>query len=99
MTEVIDFAKAKKAREPHISGELFCMGCDHTWVAVWEPGTTEFECPECKAMRGRSKFDVAPAPGSSTWTCKHCDNQLFNLLPDRIHCPGCGMNWGYEELT
>lgn len=99
MTEIIDFNKAKKKREPHISGELYCMACNHGWTAVWQPGTTEFECPECKAMRGRSKFDVAPAPGSVTWTCTHCDNQMFNLLPDRIHCPGCGMQWSYEELT
>lgn len=98
MTEIIDFAKAKEKLEPHISGELYCMGCEYEWTAVWKPGTTEFECPECKSMRGRSKFDVMPQPGARTWTCAHCDNQLFHLLPDRIHCPGCGQQWNYGDL-
>jgi hypothetical protein len=99
MTDIIDFTKAKKEREPHVAGELFCQACDHEWTAVWELGTMEFECPECKSMRGRSKFDVAPAPGSKVWTCRVCENQLFQLLNDRIHCPRCGCQWDYGELT
>jgi predicted RNA-binding Zn-ribbon protein involved in translation (DUF1610 family) len=99
MTEVIDLAKARKEREPHIAGELYCMGCEHEWTAVWPMGATEFECPECKSMRGRSKFDISPSPESQVWSCMSCGNQLFNLLPDRVHCPGCGKQWSYEELT
>lgn len=99
MTEIIDLAKARKEREPHIAGALFCMGCNHEWTAVWEMGTTEFECPECKSMRGRNKFDVMPSPDAQIWTCVSCGNQLFHLLRDRVHCPGCGKQWGYEELS
>lgn len=99
MTDVIDFSKAKQEREKHIAGALYCMGCSHEWTAVWVPGTTEFECPECKSMRGRNKFDVSPEPGSQVWSCISCGNQLFNLLPDRIHCPGCGQQWNYEDLN
>lgn len=99
MTEIIDLAKARKEREPHIAGALFCQGCDYEWSAVWEMGTTEFECPNCNSMRGRSKFDVAPTPGSKVWSCMSCGNQLFNLLPDRVHCPGCGKQWDYGELA
>lgn len=99
MSGVIDFQKAKEEREPHISGSLYCMACSHEWSAVWKPGVQEFECPECNSMKGRSKFDIAPAPGSQVWTCMTCDNQLFNLLNDRVHCPNCGNAWGYEELS
>jgi len=99
MTDIIDFSRAKKEREPHVSGHLYCRGCNHEWVAVWEQGTTEFECPECKSMRGRSKFDVAPAPETQVWGCTHCDNQLFNLLKDRVHCPGCGQQWDYGDIA
>jgi len=96
---VIDFEKARKDREPHVAGALFCMGCAHEWAAVWPQGTTKFECPECLSMRGRSKFDVAPAPGAQVWSCTSCTNQLFNLLPDRVHCPGCGQQWEYAEIS
>jgi|LauGreDrversion4_2_1035121.scaffolds.fasta_scaffold1631153_1 predicted RNA-binding Zn-ribbon protein involved in translation (DUF1610 family) len=99
MSGVIDFTKAKEAREPHISGVLFCSGCDHEWTAVWKHGTTEFECPECGSMKGRNKFDVSPAPDSIVWTCTSCSNQLFNLLEDRVHCPGCGNQWNYSDVT
>ena len=96
---VIDFSKAKEEREPHVSGHLFCMGCNHEWTAVWKTGETEFECPSCGAHKGRNKFEVSPGKGSVVWQCMHCENQLFNLLPDKVHCPGCGMQWGYEALV
>ena len=99
MTDVVDFTKAKQAREPHVSGHLYCRGCNHEWAAVWKPGTTEFECPECHSARGRLKFDVSPAPGTDIWTCVACDNQIFNLLKDRVHCPGCGKQWSYAEVA
>ena len=99
MNNVVDFSKAKEEREPHVAGTLFCMGCDHEWTAVWKQGTTEFECPECKSMRGRNKFDVSPAPESIFWQCTSCTNQLFYLLPDRVHCPGCGNQWNYGEVV
>lgn len=98
MADVIDLAAAKKEREPHISGALFCMACSHEWQAVWPLGVTEFECPECHCMRGRSKFDISPGEGKQVWQCVSCSNQLFNLLPDRVHCPGCGQQWGYDAL-
>lgn len=99
MPDIIDFAKAKQEREPHVSGQLYCQGCNHDWVAVWQPGTTEFECPECHAMRGRSKFDVMPDAQAQVWSCVACENQLFHLLKDRVHCPGCGKQWSYSELA
>jgi hypothetical protein len=99
MSNVIDLAKAKEDRAPRVSGSLYCQGCNHEWVAVWNPGTTEFECPACNSMRGRNKFDVMPSQGAQSWTCKACGNQLFYLLKDRVHCPGCGKQWGYGEIA
>lgn len=98
MSNVIDFAKAKEAQTPHASGTCYCMACRHEWVAVWPVGTTQMECPECQSMRGRSKYNYGPEEGALLWSCTTCENQLFNLLPDRVHCPGCGKQWRYEEL-
>lgn len=94
---IIDFAQAKADREPHVSGEAFCIGCSHTWAGVWPLGVTELECPECKRMMGRSKYEVMPPKGTLSFTCK-CGNQLFGVLEDRIHCPNCGAQTFFSEL-
>jgi hypothetical protein len=98
LAEVIDFTKAKEEREPHCQGTAFCMVCNHEWEGVWPAGKIDLECPECHCMRGRSKFDISPGEGKQVWQCMRCENQLFNLLPDRVHCPGCGGQWGYDAL-
>ena len=98
MTDIIDLAKAREERQPHCQGLAFCMTCEHEWEAVWPTGKVDLECPKCHSMRGRSKFDVSPPEGTRVWTCNSCGNQLFNLLTDRVHCPGCGMQWGYGDL-
>ena len=96
---VVDFEKAKREREPHCQGWAFCMTCNHEWEAIWPTGKVDLECPECHACTGRSKFEVSPGAGTRVWQCVRCENQLFNLLPDRVHCPGCGHQWNYAELT
>lgn len=98
MGDIIDFAKAKEEREPHVAGQLYCQGCDHEWAAVWKPGTTEFECPSCHAMRGRNKYDVLPPAGAEIWSCTHCRNERFVLTRDCVLCPGCGQQWNYGDL-
>lgn len=98
MTDVIDFQKAKEERQPHVGGVLFCMGCNHEWTAVWPAGTTQFQCPQCASMKGRNKFEISPGADKLVMACSACENQLFNLLPDRVHCPGCGQQWGYDEM-
>lgn len=42
MADVIDLARAKEEREPHVAGHLFCMACSHEWSAVWKPGTIAY---------------------------------------------------------
>ncbi len=98
MSDIIDFAAAKEARKAHASGHCYCMACSHEWMGVWPVGVTEMECPECKSMRGRSKYDYAPAEGTVVFTCNLCGNQLFNLLADRVHCPGCGCQWDHKDI-
>lgn len=94
---VVDLAAARKAREeaatPRVAGTAFCMLCLHEWVGAWEIGATDLECPACHSMRGRSKFDVAPAPGQQVWTCS-CGEQFVHITGDkRVHCVGCGQQW------
>lgn len=98
MTGIIDLAKAREARAPHCSGTAFCMACNHEWNGVWPAGSVDLECPECRARVGRSRYEVRPGDGTLVWQCKSCGNQFFNLLQDRVHCPGCGNQWGYDEL-
>lgn len=97
MADVIDLAKARQERTLHISGVAYCMACDHEWTGAWPLGVTELECPECKSMKGRSKFTVSPPPDSMAFTCA-CKNQHFLLLDGRIHCPNCGNQYNYADL-
>lgn len=94
---VIDFNEAKAARTPHLSGEFFCLGCLHGWSGVAPLGATDLECPSCHAHMGRSKFEVSPQENALVYTCR-CENQFFNVLADRIHCPACGNQTLWENL-
>ena len=73
---------------PHISGQCQCLGCQHKWVATAPVGTWEFECPNCKSMKGRTIYE-AIQEDSYRWLCK-CGNQYFVITPDNIYCPNCG---------
>lgn len=91
MADILTFRKREappEPTEPHGTGEAFCAGCGHVWQAVVPVGTTEFECPECHAHKGRWRFEFTP-PGGMVWTC-NCGNQLFNSTPDGVFCPQCG---------
>ncbi len=97
MAKIIDLAQAKLERSPHIAGEAFCPLCQHTWTGIWPAGTVNLECPSCHSLRGRSRYDISPAEGQQIWTCK-CGEQFFNILADRVHCPGCGQQWDLSEF-
>lgn len=99
MADVIDLSKKRLEASAHVEGDAFCSACNHEWHGIWPIGEVDLKCPSCHTMRGKHKFDIAPQPGTKLWTCIACDNQLFNLLPTRVHCPGCGKQWGYEELV
>ena len=100
MTDIIDFAKAREERSPHVAGEAFCLGCDHTWAAVlpYDTDVTKLlECPACRRVMGRFKYEFAP-DGGSLFTC-HCGNQLFNVTEKyRLFCPRCAVQTNLSDL-
>lgn len=79
--------------EPHGSGEAFCIGCSHTWVAVAPVGTVDLQCPKCLCHKGKWKFEFFPSEGQMVRVC-NCGNQLFYLTPDGHLCANCGT---YQE--
>ena len=93
MSKVIPFGKPVTT-EQHGAGEAFCIGCGHTWAAVAPTGTTELECPSCKAHKGKWKFEFYPNPGQMIRGCD-CGNQLFYLTPDGHMCANCGIYQSY----
>jgi hypothetical protein len=91
MSNVVEF---KPKAEPHSHGEAFCFACDHTWQCVAPVGVTEFECPNCRAMKGRYKFAHYPSEGQLVREC-NCGNQLFYLTPEGHMCANCGIYQQY----
>jgi hypothetical protein len=87
---VVSFADAKAAREPHYTGENRCLECGHEWVAV-RPVATEtwwLECPSCGLHKGRP---IGPYKREMPhWTC-NCGNDLFCITPHGPYCPHCGV--------
>jgi|GEM_PF-5544984 len=78
----------------HGAGQAFCLGCGHEWTAVAPTGTTQLECPSCKAHKGRWKFEFAPTDGQMVRECD-CGNQLFYLTPEGHMCANCGIYQGH----
>jgi len=80
---------------PTAVGEAFCIGCDHVWTASAPVGTTQLECPNCKALKGHFRFEHAPAEGTLVRQC-NCGNQLFYLTPEGHLCANCGVYQSYD---
>ena len=93
MGDVLPFRQPEPEKQ-YGSGEAFCIGCNHEWVAVAETGTTQMECPVCHAHKGRYKFEFMPKEGSLVREC-NCGNQLFYLTPDGHMCANCGTYQSY----
>lgn len=88
MTNIIQF-KPPAVVERHGSGEAFCIQCGHTWHAVAPVGTVDLECPSCRTMKGKWRFEFQPTPGTLVREC-NCGNQLFYLTPAGHLCANCG---------
>jgi hypothetical protein len=80
--------------EQHGTGPAFCVGCGHTWTAVAPTGTTQLECPACKALKGHWKFEFYPSEGQMVREC-NCGNQLFYLTTEGHLCANCGIYQRY----
>lgn len=88
MGDVVDFVAAKEEREPHMSGKARCLACKHEWEAVAPLGTIWLDCPECTLERGRF---IGPCErDGSFWRC-NCGNHLFEITPEGVYCPNCGV--------
>lgn len=89
---VIPFGRVPDTQ--HASGEAFCVACDHNWIAVVPTGATFFQCPNCRSMKGRWKFEFYPSADQRVMTCP-CKNQLYYLTPDGHMCANCGLYVAY----
>jgi hypothetical protein len=94
MSEIVDFAAAKQEREPHWSGEAYCVGCYHTWVAVAPMGVHWITCPSCHTNRGTPRYPFGPTKGDAVLTCAQCGGEaLYAFKRDNafyVRCMGCG---------
>ena len=90
MTNVVDFNRAKTARDPHISGPAKCTVCAHEWSCVAPIGTIAFECPNCNGETGVRQGLVAPPEGALVFNCE-CGNDRFLVTSDYlVFCDQCG---------
>lgn len=85
---VIDLQKVREERQPHSTGTAICLDCRHEWEAVAPDNVLWLECPSCKLVRGRFKYQHEIAEGLE-WRC-NCGNDLFRVTPDGYYCPNCG---------
>ena len=84
MGELIDINE----NTPHVSGPVVCLCCGNEWVGVAPVGTNWLECSKCGTFKGVFKGGVAY--DGPTWECD-CGNYLFEITPEGIHCPNCGV--------
>lgn len=81
--------------QQHGEGEAFCLSCDHTWRSVAPTGTIALECPACRRMTGKWRFEFYPADGQMVRECG-CGNQLFYLTTEGHLCANCGVYQRYD---
>lgn len=80
----------QEPKDSHGVGAAFCIGCRHEWQGIAPTGTTELECPACRTMKGRWKFEFAP---EIAWHCL-CGNPYFYITAEGHMCANCGI---YQE--
>lgn len=88
MSNVVDLAKAREEREPHLSGRAVCFACKHVWLAVAPVGTVYLQCPSCTMVKGAL---VNPVERDEPhWVC-NCGNSFF-ACGERsgMYCTNCG---------
>lgn len=86
-SQIVSLTEYRETNSPHLSGQAFCLDCQHEWVAVVPIGTLWLECPSCTLVRGRLKFQCERV--GEQWECG-CGNDLFHVTPDGVYCPNCG---------
>jgi hypothetical protein len=101
--EVIDLQEVRQAREPHLSGDIECRFCGHTWTGVAPVGTTDFECPSCHNLTGLMRGPVvSPGEADSYFVCMQCQSYAFSVHYYRnnavMMCRGCGQEIDWSDV-
>lgn len=94
-SNVISFAEAKAARDPHVTGTAICVNCQRQWVATEPLGSVWLPCPSCTLVRGRFLHHAEIREGSH-WTCP-CSCTLFFITPENVYCPNCGATQNFPD--
>jgi len=90
--KILEFKKPEPNEQTGF-GLAFCIDCNHEWQAVAPTGTTFLECPECKTMKGKYRFEFQP----ETRRVCNCGNDLFHLTREGHLCPRCGIYQRYDN--
>jgi hypothetical protein len=101
VAEILSFADARDAKEPHTHGAAICCACRHEWHAVVRTAPegeriTWFECPACGTIRGQFKHYFDVASGSKVFECGACGSTLWSIYQHPVGstvcilCAGCG---------
>lgn len=92
---VIDFAAAKKEREPHWTGTVRCVGCQHEWEGVAPIGTMWVDCPECGLPKGHPKHPFGAQEGDLVFRCL-CGSEALTAYQHKgrffLKCMACGID-------
>ena len=92
MGNVISLEDKRTEFGNHLTGPAHCIQCNHKWTVVAPVGTTEFECPECKTIKGVLTYPVESE--HATWTCI-CGCNLFIISElTNVICRKCGVIQG-----
>lgn len=77
------------SRRPHRVGPARCRGCGYEATTV-SPIACEFplECPKCHEFK--FWYMGVLDPGDDRWQCPDCNNDLFYIGRDAVHCAFCG---------
>lgn len=79
---------------PHLSGELKCNFCGHSWIGVClvdpDGSVPSVECPECGKHQGFYIYPVLPVEGEEIYKC-NCGGELFTIYKSGAMCIKCGL--------
>lgn len=92
---VISLAAAREERQPHWSGTVHCVGCQHEWVGVAPMGTMWLDCPNYELPKGHPKHLFGADVGDSEFSCV-CGGQALTAYVRAkgqrffLRCMACG---------
>lgn len=95
MSKVIDLQAHRESKQPHWSGEVYCVGCQHTWVGVAPIGTEWVDCPSCSMPKGTPRHPFGGTVGDAILTCT-CGCEALTAYKREgafcVRCMKCGNN-------